>query len=468
MTEQSPKTAMRLAFYGDDFTGSTDALEVLTFAGLRCALFLQVPSAALLETLGPFDAVGVSGHSRAMSPGEMDEELPPVLAALAQLPVPLVHYKVCSTFDSHPDVGSIGHVMDLARQAFGHGVIPVVAATPALGRYCAFGHLFARSATDGQVHRIDRHPIMRVHPVTPMTESDLARHFSMQTRQTVAGVKLPLFERPEALQDAEVDALLASPCEALLFDGTRPEHLTATGRHLERLSALSPGPMFAVGSSGLEYALTQWWGAGSPTPWPASAPSFDGFSAVAQVLVVSASASALSAQQVDVAVQAGFAEVALDVCAWLTQREQALADMAQMIVLAWHSGHSVVVHTARGTGDVRIGQLRDRLMASGLSQAQAALQGGRLVGECLGELTERVLLTVDVPRLLLSGGDTSSTIMQRLGPQALQVHARLAPGAPLCKLLSDKPHLRQLEVALKGGQMGTADFFVQALSGREA
>ena len=468
MHEPSPETAMRLAFYGDDFTGSTDALEVLTFAGLRCALFLQVPSAALLKALGPLDAVGVAGHSRSMSPAEMDEQLPPVLAALAELPVPLVHYKVCSTFDSHPEVGSIGHVMDLARQAFGPGVIPVVAATPALGRYCAFGHLFARSATDGQVHRIDRHPIMRVHPVTPMTESDLARHLSMQTRQTVAGVTLPVFERSEAQQDAEVDTLLASSCEALLFDGTRAEHLTATGRQLTRLSALKPAPMFAVGSSGLEYALTQWWRAGSPTPWPASAPSFEGFAAVPQVLVVSASASALSAQQVDLAVQAGFVEVALDVCTWLAQRDQALADMAQAIVSAWQSGRSVVVHTARGSGDVRIGQLRERLMASGLSQAQAALQGGRLVGECLGELTERVLLTVDVPRLLLSGGDTSSTIMQRLGPQALQVHARLAPGAPLCKLLSDKPHLRQLEVALKGGQMGTADFFVQALSGREA
>ena len=115
MHEPSPETAMRLAFYGDDFTGSTDALEVLTFAGLRCALFLQVPSAALLKALGPFDAVGVAGHSRSMSPAEMDEQLPPVLAALAELPVPLVHYKVCSTFDSHPKVGSIGHVMDLAR-----------------------------------------------------------------------------------------------------------------------------------------------------------------------------------------------------------------------------------------------------------------------------------------------------------------------------------------------------------------
>jgi uncharacterized protein YgbK (DUF1537 family) len=290
----------------------------------------------------------------------------------------------------------------------------------------------------------------------------------MQTRRTVAGVTLPVLERSEAQQDAEVDGLMASSCEALLFDGTRPEHLTATGRHLTRLSALRAGPMFAVGSSGLEYALTQWWREGSPTPWPAQASSFEGFAAVSQVLVVSASASALSAQQVDVAVQAGFAEVALDVCAWLTQREQALADMAQAIVSAWRIGRSVVVHTARGTGDARIGQMRERLMASGLSQAKAAVQGGRLVGECLGELTERVLQTVEVRRLLLSGGDTSSAIMQRLGPQALQVHARLAPGAPLCKLLSDKPHLRQLEVSLKGGQMGSVDFFVQALRGREA
>ena len=96
----TPTSAMRLAFYGDDFTGSTDALEVLTFAGLRCALFLQVPSAALLEALGPFDAVGVDGHRRFMIPHEMDEELRTVLAPFARLPVPSVHYKVCSTFDS--------------------------------------------------------------------------------------------------------------------------------------------------------------------------------------------------------------------------------------------------------------------------------------------------------------------------------------------------------------------------------
>ena len=63
---------LRLAFYGDDFTGSTDALEVLAFAGLDCALFLDVPDEQTLRELGPFDAIGVAGASRAMSPAEMD------------------------------------------------------------------------------------------------------------------------------------------------------------------------------------------------------------------------------------------------------------------------------------------------------------------------------------------------------------------------------------------------------------
>ena len=52
-----------------------------------------------------------------------------------------------------------------------------------------------------------------------------------------------------------------------------------------------------------------------------------------------------------------------------------------------------------------------------------------------------------------------------LAPDALEIRARLAPGAPLCRLLSSAPHLQALELALKGGQMGTADYFVKALRG---
>src|SRR4030095_10710065 len=132
-------------------------------------------------------------------PDEIDENLEPVRAAMSRLPVPLVHYKVCSTSASPPAIGSIGRVMDLSRAAFGDTAIPIVAATPALGRYCAFGNLFARSGTDGRVHRIDRHPIMSVHPVTPMHEADLARHLGQQTSMPIAGFTLPQFALDRAV-----------------------------------------------------------------------------------------------------------------------------------------------------------------------------------------------------------------------------------------------------------------------------
>ncbi len=471
MAQQAP-TPLRLAFYGDDFTGSTDALEVLTFAGLRCALFLEPPSPDMLRQFGPFDAIGVAGSSRAMTPQEMDEQLPPTLAALAQLPVPLVHYKVCSTFDSSPAMGSIGHVMDLARQAFGPGPIPVVAATPALARYCTFGHLFARSGTDGQVYRLDRHPIMRHHPVTPMAESDLALHLGAQTRQSVAGFRLPQFELERPAQDAAVDAIAASGADALLFDGTTPAHLTETGRQLERLAQGRDRPLFAVGSSGLEYALTQWWRqqSASVQAAPGTAGAHDAwahFDGVPQVLAVSASASALTAQQIDAAVQAGFAELPVDARALVGTADGpgVLEALVQQTLEALRAGRNVILHTARGNQDPRIEALVDAFKDSGMPAQQARLHAGRLLGQRLGELTERVLREVPLQRLLLSGGDTSSAIMQQLAPQGLQVVARLAPGAPLCRLLSTQAHLRTLQVALKGGQMGQSDFFVKAWQG---
>ena len=466
MADSASASPLRLAFYGDDFTGSTDALEVLAFAGLRCALFLEVPSASTLRELGPFDAIGVAGASRSLSPAEMDVQLPAVLSALAALPVPLVHYKVCSTFDSSSAVGSIGRVMDLARAAFGPAPIPIIAATPALGRYCNFGNLFARSATDGRVHRLDRHPIMSTHPVTPMTEADLVRHLGSQTAQPIARFNLPAFAQTLQARDTELDWLARDSGGAILFDGTEPAHLTEAGRLLERLCANRPRPLFAVGSSGLEYALTQWWAERGVIDAPAVA-DFERFAPVPQVLAISGSASALSAQQIDAALAAGFVDIPVDARAIVAAPDwqQQLETLTTRTIAALRAGHSVMMHTARGNRDERIQALVDAIVAGGAEPGQAQIEGGRLLGQRLGRLADRMLRAVPLQRLLLSGGDTSSLITQHLAPQALQVAARLAPGAPLCRVLSQASHLASLQIALKGGQMGGADYFVKALRG---
>ena len=108
-------TPLLLAFYGDDFTGSADAMEALTVSGVKTALFLGHPTEERLKARpSNLQAVGISGTSRTMTPSQMDDELPGQLALLNGLEPRLIHYKVCATFDSSPEIGSIGHAADIA------------------------------------------------------------------------------------------------------------------------------------------------------------------------------------------------------------------------------------------------------------------------------------------------------------------------------------------------------------------
>lgn len=455
--------SVRLAFYGDDFTGSTDALEVLAFAGLRCALFLKPPTPAMLQRFGHLDAIGLAGDSRGMTPQEMDVALPALLAALAKL-APIVHYKVCSTFDSSPAIGNIGRVIDIARSCVSDGMVPIVAGNPALGRYCLFGNLFARSGTDGKVYRIDRHPIMSVHPVTPMDEADLSVHLARQASLAIAKFTIADLDKGRDAIDQTLAALARERPEGVLFDAATPAHLTDIGRLLD-VEAHRRNPLFVVGSSGVEYALTQWWEeAKLPTQ---ETSGFNTFPGVDRVLAVSGSASTLTAMQIEAAVAAGFAELPVnarqlvDDAHWPAARNEVVA----LAVAQLSQGRSVILHTARGPLDPRIGEMVDALMGQGLSKAQAKHEGGRTLGLRLGQIARDILARVPLRRLLLSGGDTSSQVTQVLAPDALTIAARLAPGAPLCRMHADAAALDGLEVALKGGQMGSVNFFDDARRG---
>jgi 3-oxoisoapionate kinase len=360
--------------------------------------------------------------------------------------------------------------MELARGAFSQPLVPIVAATPALGRYCLFGHLFARSGTDGQVYRIDRHPIMSVHPVTPMHESDLASHLGQQTTMAIGHLPLTRFG---AAADALAEQLtaMAGSCDAVVIDGLDAGHLTQAAESLQRMASAQASPLFVVGGSGVEYGLTQFWQqrdaqVAAPAPVKA-ADRYSQFDAVDQVLVVSGSASRLSATQIQAAVDAGFHEVAVDVQALssVPQAGAAVERLVREVLDALATGASVVMHTARGPDDPRIDSLIEALQAKGYSADEARHHGGRLVSDRLGEVVDGIVRAHPLRRLVLSGGDTSSRVTQVLAPDALEIHARLAPGAPLCRVLSSEPHLHGLELALKGGQMGSADYFVKALRG---
>ena len=147
-----------VAFYGDDFTGSAAVMEVLTFAGLADG---AVPRPADREPARAVSAKRGHRHRRRRplaEPGLDGARAAADLSSARRARRADPHYKVCSTFDSRPTIGSIGRAIELGLPILGGAGCPLVVAAPAIGRYQAFGNLFA--AVDGIGYRLDRHPTM--------------------------------------------------------------------------------------------------------------------------------------------------------------------------------------------------------------------------------------------------------------------------------------------------------------------
>lgn len=88
-----------VTWYGDDFTGSAAVMEVLAFSGVPAVLFTDLPSPAMLRRFEGSLGIGIASTARSHGPDWMNLHLPGPLRFLHGLGAPILHYKICSTFD---------------------------------------------------------------------------------------------------------------------------------------------------------------------------------------------------------------------------------------------------------------------------------------------------------------------------------------------------------------------------------
>lgn len=442
-----------VAFYGDDFTGSSAAMEVLAFAGLPTVLFLDPPSPERLARFRSHRAVGIAGTARSRPPAWMDENLPPVFRLLRSLGAPVLHYKVCSTFDSSPEVGSIGRAADIAIGLLRPAWVPMVVADPGMGRYQCFGHLFA--AAGGRGHRLDRHPTMSRHPTTPMDEAELNRHLARQTNRRLGLVDFVAMKRGDA--GRQLDQALAEGAEVISLDVLDWDTLVEAGRLVWERGG---HPVFGLGSQGFEAALVAYWQRSGllPTQEQAERPG-----PVERIACVSGSVSPATAEQVAHALAHGWEGIRLDVAravdaaGW--DREVGRATDAALAALG--QGRDPLVFTATGPDDPAVPALLQATQAAGVPLAEV----NERLGTGLGRVLDRVVRQGRLTRAVISGGDTSGRAASMLGIDALTAIAPLDPGSPLCRAHAPEGGLDGLQVALKGGQVGRPDFLVAVKQG---
>ncbi|MFV8341273.1 four-carbon acid sugar kinase family protein [Flavobacterium sp. XS2P39] len=452
-----------LAFYGDDFTGSTDALEFLTLAGVKTVLFLREPQQKEVDRFSGIQAIGLAGKSRSLSPLDMEAELFPAFENLKNFKPAHFHYKVCSTFDSAPHVGSIGKAIEIGSTVFNQKTVLVSPGAPHLGRFCVFGNLFARMGTvgDGAIYRIDRHPSMSKHPVTPAHEADLMLHLAKQTSKAIGLIDVTALESGK---EAVLSAIAAKDSvEILFFDTFNLGHLRTIGSVFHQLG--KEKTLFSVGSSGIEMALGLAW---KEEGIIGNEIEFVSPGEVGPLLVLSGSCSPVTGRQIEYALENGFLEIPLESQA--VDREQQAAIIKRtvsQVVRNINNGNSTIIHTSLGPSDPRIAATEHYFKQNGVAEKDIQKYAGKIYGSVLGQIIKEVLAVIKIKRILFAGGDTSSYAASELDILALEMIAPLAPGAPLCKAISDNDLVNGLELNFKGGQVGTADYFIKVLKGEK-
>lgn len=451
---------LRLAFYGDDFTGASDNAAQYARHGLRTLLFFSNPDADVLEKAAQsYDVIGIAGTARSLPTTEMAGELMPVLQNFQQLGVNFIQYKCCSTFDSSPSIGSLGEAIRLMRMRWPDSFVPVFAATPEFGRYTMFGHHYARAGE--HVYRLDRHPVMSRHPVTPMHESDLAH---ILTKQGFEPQQLIDLRRLDACEDrADTLAEQLAGDESAVFDGYSQRQVMTGAASLWQLSRSRT--ICAMAAQGLAHALgahlREQGQINAPEPSHSLAP-------VDRLLVLSGSCSALSATQIDWAIASGFTGIRITPQQLMSSDAPTMQRLQRRMLEALALGKSVVMYTAKGPDDDQVAAVQDKLPPGVSAPAFVANR----IGELYASLARAALIDAGLTRIVVAGGDSSSFTMRQLGAIALETKAsHFRQNAHVCTLFSEDPQIHGKEVLLKGGQVGTAELYglmLQGFSGNDA
>ncbi|ETF03366.1 Hrp-dependent type III effector protein [Advenella kashmirensis W13003] len=446
--------SLKFGWYGDDFTGATDTLAVAARSNLRSILFLDVPTQKQLSRVGPLEAIGIAGTARSMSGLQMQASLPRVGRFFQEMAVPVLHYKCCSTFDSAPNAGSLGEAIRILGQYVGAPCALIVGGQPDIGRYCCFGNLFASAGSSSDIYRIDRHPTMQCHPVTPMDEADLRLHLKCQGMQDVFSVPYTAYRQQPAALDEQVDRAsdhgrsdMGKMGRAVLFDVSDNAQLTHIGRQIQRL-AKRYNTALVVGSSVVLQAVAAHWGDDqnhdaseislpeASTRKKAGGPTF----------VLAASLSPVTAAQV--ATCHSYEKIALQARTLLVDAAYRQAQCRKICDLLAKKRH-VLAYVDQQNG-------RD----PGIDSGDLAQGTAQFVRDVMHGLAER---GIRLGHLGIAGGDTSSQAVARLNVWALSYSRILSPGVTVCTMHSDDVMLDGLEVMLKGGQMGTEDVFERLL-----
>lgn len=414
---------MRLGVIADDFTGATDIASFLVQNGLPTIQFNGVPEQH--DALNA-QAIVISLKSRSCPPQQAIEQSLAALDWLQQQGCDRFYFKYCSTFDS-TEQGNIGPVTDALLAALGESLTVISPSLPVNGRTVYQGYLFVADQLLSESG-------MRHHPVTPMTDSNLARLMTRQAQGQAAVINATLLDKgAEAVRD-QLATLKAQGINYVVLDALHEQHLLTQGEALKEMRLVT-------GGSGLAIGIARAW---ATTQQNAVEAEQQGRPQGARAVVLSGSCSQMTNRQVNAyRLIAPAFEVQVEHCL-----EDAQAYALQLCDWVQANSEQALAPLLYATADAQ--QLQ------GIQQQYGAARSSEAVEQLFAAVT-RELKARGWQRFIVAGGETSGVVAQSLGVTAFHIGPTISPGVPWVRDIH-----QPLSLALKSGNFGDEQFFARA------
>ena len=412
---------MYLGVIADDFTGASDIANTLAKGGLATTQFFGLPAR---NAPASCDAGVVSLKTRSM---DADNAVKQSLHALAWLQAQGCRqfvFKYCSTFDSTPR-GNIGPVGEALAAALGARGVPACPAFPGAGRTIYQGHLFVgdRPLNESGLEN---------HPLNPMTDSDIRRWLSQQTKHPVGLVPWPVVKRgAKAIREA-LNAAASRDEHLAIVDAVEDEDLIRIGEACVDAPLLTGGSGIAIGLPQLIITRGQASKQGS---------AFVGQRGAGAILAGSCSKATLSQVAYHSNTHPSFA---IDVSGLLDGSVTA-DDVARFV----HDNRDRSPLVYSSATPERVRALQDKY-----GQTQISHRLEKLFSDVAVKIVD-----AGVSRLVVAGGETSGSVVAGLNLDSVAIGPEIDPGVPALAAEGQRP----IALALKSGNFGSEDFFAKAL-----
>jgi len=417
-------TEERFGVVADDLTGASDVGIQFMKHGFETIVLYDVKH-ILQRIIKGANVIVANTESRASPPNIAYRKVREAVKRFKTAKVRLVYKKIDSTLR-----GNIGPELDAIMKESGIRLSIVAPAYPLYGRI-----------TVGGYHLVNQIPVGKTEfsqdPVAPVTISHTPTLLQTQMTRKVGHISLSTVLDGRKFLEKAIHEKCKEGDEVIVIDATTESDLETIAQVSIDLNALP------CGSAGLANALAKHLRLRDET----------------QILVASGSVSETTMKQImrakHVLNSCVVDLVAIKILKDDAKNEGEILRVIKEIKRALSEGKDVILRTAKSKDHVTETQKHGKNI--GLNEIEMS----KRVTSTIGKIVERVAQSSQVIGLVLIGGDTAISVMERIGALGARMTRELLPGIPVCSLIGGK--FEELTVVTKAGGFGGDDALIEII-----